>query len=77
MTIGDLLVAVETERSTGRRFNTIVCRPQHLERWTRLDPDALRCVFAEHDLRLHVDPASPWEQVSVLWIDRPIEVLAA
>lgn len=78
MTLGELLQAVEGERRMrGARYNTIVCRPQHLECWDHADPRSLRLIFAEHGLRLQVDAASPWSQVSLLWIEPAVTPAAA
>ena len=78
MTLGELIEAVEAERRLrGSRYNTIVCRPEHLAAWRHLDAASLRLVFAEHGLRLHVDAASPWAQVSLLWIEPAVTAAAA
>ena len=78
MTLGELIEAIEAERRLrGSRYNTIVCRPGHLAAWQHVDPASLRLVFAEHGLRLHVDAASPWAQVSLLWIEPAAVATAA
>src|SRR5687767_2831847 len=65
-----VLESIETERRRdGARFNTIVCRPQHLDTWAHATVETLRLVFAEHGLRLHVDAASPWAGIAALWIE--------
>ena len=70
MQLGTLLESLEAERRrNGTRFNTLVCRPQDLAAWRHVSPEALRLIFAEHGLRLQVDPASPWTSVSALWIE--------
>ena len=78
MTLGTLIEAVEAERRLrGSRYNTIVCRPEHLAAWDHLDAATLRLVFAEHGLRLQIDGASPWAQVSLLWIEPAVATAAA
>lgn len=78
MTLGELIETVEAERRLrGSRYNTIVCRPEHLAAWGHLGASALRLVFAEHGLRLQVDAASPWQQVSLLWIEPQVAAAAA
>jgi hypothetical protein len=78
MTLGELIEAVEAERRLrGSRYNTIVCRPGHLAAWSHVDAASLRLVFAEHGLRLQVDAASPWSQVSLLWIEREVAAATA
>lgn len=78
MTLGTLIEAVEVERRLrGSRYNTIVCRPEHLATWGHLDAESLRLVFAEHGLRLQVDGASPWSQVSLLWIEPAVATATA
>ena len=79
MTLGDLLQAVELERmERGARFNTVVCRPAHVDQWAaHATPEELRLLLAEHGLTLNVDPACPWDHMAFLWIDRPLEALAA
>lgn len=78
MTLGELIEAVETERRMrGARYNTVVCRPEHLEAWGQVDRATLRLVFAEHGLRLQVDAASPWRQVSLLYIEPAVAAAAA
>lgn len=78
MTLGELIEAVEAERRLrGSRFNTIVCRPEHLEARGHLDPQTLRLVFAEHGLRLQVDGASPWSQLTLIWIEPTLAATAA
>ena len=79
MTLGDLLGAVEAERvARGARFNTVVCRPDHVDCWSQFATrEELRLLFAEHGLALHVDPACPWDHMAFLWIDRPLEAVAA
>ena len=70
MTLAQLLDAVDAERRMrGARFNTIVCRPQHLEAWSHVGFPTLRLLFAEHGLRLQVDAGSPWNQAALLWIE--------
>lgn len=77
MTLGKLIEAVETERRMrGARYNTVVCRPEHLATWGHVDARTLRLLFAEHGLRLQVDAASPWKQVTLLYIE-PATVKAA
>ncbi len=74
MRLTDLLQSLHRHRSSqGRRFNTVVCRPTHVERWMNGNYEQLRLVFAEHGIRLHIDAASPWPDMSFLWIDRPLE----
>lgn len=79
MTLGDLLQAVEVERrERGARFNTVVCRPDHVDQWsTFATREQVRLLFAEHGLTLNVDPACPWDHMAFLWIDRPLEAIAA
>ena len=78
MTLGELIEAVEAERRLrGSRYNTIICRPEHLAAWRHLDGNTLRLMFAEHGLRLQVDSASPWSQVSLLWIEPSIATATA
>ena len=70
MPLGALLDSLEAERRrAGSRFNTIVCRPQHLDAWTHASRESLRLIFAEHGLRLQVDPGSPWAGIAALWIE--------
>ena len=77
MTLGEMIGAIEAERRLrGSRYNTVVCRPEHLEAWAHVDAGTLRLLFAEHGLRLQVDAASPWSQVSLLWIE-PMPTAAA
>jgi hypothetical protein len=47
----------------------VVCRPEHVDTWGQVDPATLRLLFAEHGLKLQIDGASPWSQVSLLWIE--------
>ena len=78
MTLGELIEAVEAERRLrGSRYNTVVCRPDHLAAWSHLDASSLRLVFAEHGLKLQVDAASPWSQVSLLWIEPSVATATA
>jgi len=78
MTLGELIEAVEAERTLrGSRYNTIVCRPEHLAAWKHLDANTLRLLFAEHGLRLQVDSWSPWAQASLLWIEPSVVTAAA
>lgn len=78
MTLGELIETIVVERRLrGSRYNTIVCRPEHLAAWEHVDATSLRLVFAEHGLRLHVDGASPWSQVSLLWIEPAVAAAAA
>lgn len=70
MPLGALLDSLAAEsRREGSRFNTVVCRPQHLEAWPYASPESVRLMFAEHGLRLQVDPGSPWAGVAALWIE--------
>ena len=75
MTLGDLLQAVEVERTArGARFNTVVCRPDHVDQWAGFATrEQVRLLFAEHGLKLQVDPACPWDHMAFLWIDRPLD----
>lgn len=79
MTLGDILQAVELERrERGARFNTVVCRPDHVDQWSSFATrEQVRLLFAEHGLTLNVDPACPWDHMAFLWIDRPLEAVAA
>jgi hypothetical protein len=79
MTMGELLQAVEAERAErGARFNTVVCRPDHVDQFAPYATrEEMRLMFAEHGLTLNVDPACPWTHMAFLWIERPLEVVAA
>lgn len=78
MTLGEMIEAVEGERRLrGSRYNTVVCRPEHLAVWSHVDHSTLRLLFAEHGLRLQIDAASPWSQLTLLWIEpRPAAATA-
>jgi hypothetical protein len=70
MTLGEMIEAIEAERRLrGSCYNTVVCRPEHVDTWGQVDPATLRLLFAEHGLKLQIDGASPWSQVSLLWIE--------
>lgn len=76
MTVGEFVQMVEDRRAQGVRYNTVVCRPRHLDAWDHVDADTLRLVLAEHGLRLQVDAFSPWSCLSVLWIDSAAAIAA-
>ena len=51
------------------RFNTVVCKPEHVALLGDGRAETLRLIFAEHGLRLQIDAMSPWPSLTVLWID--------
>ena len=69
-TLADLLATAHRLRSErGLRFNTVVCKPEHVSLLADGRGETLRMIFAEHGLRLQVDAMSPWPSLTVLWID--------
>ena len=78
MQLGAILEQIEAERRRdGARFNTVVCRPRHLAACGHVTQEALRLVFAEHGLRVHVDAASPWSGIAALWIEPAVATATA
>ena len=68
--LADIVATAERLRvERGMRFNTVVCRPEHVAHLGDGSRETLRLIFAEHGLRLQVDAMSPWPSLTVLWID--------
>lgn len=74
-TLAELLATAHRLRAErGLRFNTVVCKPDHVADYGGGRAETLRLIFAEHGLRLQIDAASPWPSLTVLWIDpAPVE----
>ena len=69
-TLADLLGTAHRLRAErGLRFNTVVCKPEHVALLADGRAETLRLIFAEHGLRLQIDAMSPWPSLTVLWID--------
>ena len=74
-TLAELLATAHRLRAErGLRFNTVVCKPEHVATLGDGRAETLRLIFAEHGLKLSIDAASPWPSLTVLWIDpAPVE----